>query len=501
MLNEAALVLVATLVALALVVLGVIELVWPSRRKRRGRPAGDRRARPETAPPRPGEPGVPGGPLPQEPLTSVREKVVQPPVASGATVAATLRSSRAAPLSDERVSVPFAPAAPAAAAVPAEVSALTSGPAPEQAETPTASHTVPAGPPPLQRCLVLVEQARFQEAIDVGTTALAEERGGLPEARARLWSLVARARRALGDDDGAAAALGSAIAEVPEEEREGYRRELVAFVVTRARELLQQNREATADGDLLVAALRSAHVLLEAGLASAPGDAIVEETLAEVDEAYWPALEARARALLQRDDFGGAHRLALEALADPGLAGSRRDAFEELRVDGLAGQVTTLTADAIASVEEGRDWDAVAALERVDALVKAARGVPAERAEEMTRQLWWALTKLGARRVEAREFEDALDPLFRALRLGGIEPARRDETRWTMLRALEGFVETRATMIREVAADGHRESAAAQAEKLWTMLRSGIAAGVPQERLLSALTTTKQLLEDLGRSV
>jgi hypothetical protein len=53
-------------------------------------------------------------------------------------------------------------------------------------------------------------------------------------------------------------------------------------------------------------------------------------------------------------------------------------------------------------------------------------------------------------------------------------------------------------MIREIAAGGSRDSAVAQADKLWSLLRSGIAAGAPQEAMANALATTKRLLEEFG---
>jgi hypothetical protein len=70
-----------------------------------------------------------------------------------------------------------------------------------------------------------------------------------------------------------------------------------------------------------------------------------------------------------------------------------------------------------------------------------------------------------------------------------------------MVTALQGVVEGRVAIIRDVAAAGNTESAAAQAEKVSTLLRSAIAAGAPQEPLTSAIATTRQLIEEFGGSV
>ena len=66
-----------------------------------------------------------------------------------------------------------------------------------------------------------------------------------------------------------------------------------------------------------------------------------------------------------------------------------------------------------------------------------------DRREEFERRLWWGYTKVGLRRIETGNFESALEPLFRALRLGGI-----DEERLTNIRVVQhDAVEVVAQMI------------------------------------------------------
>ena len=206
------------------------------------------------------------------------------------------------------------------------------------------------------------------------------------------------------------------------------------------------------------------------------------------------------RELVDAQDFAEADRLATEALADAALPAARRALFEEFRAQTLASCIASLVGRAVASIDDNRDWEAVGALERAEGLFRSASGLPAEHRDDLVRCLAAVYARLGKRRVESGECEEAIDPLFRAFRLGAIDPGERDDLRWTMVEALRGVVDARVTMIRDVAAMGNRDSAAVQAEKLWVLLRSAMAAGVPQESLTQALATTRRLLEDLGGS-
>ena len=177
---------------------------------------------------------------------------------------------------------------------------------------------------------------------------------------------------------------------------------------------------------------------------------------------------------------------------------SASDPSPVLDAEAIMTEITALTTRAVESVERGREAEALRALARVEDLSKSP-GLPPSAKSEIDRHLWWSYTRLGVARVEAKDFEEALDPLFRAIRVRSIDPAKYDETRWAMVKALEGVVATRAATIREVVASGHGDAAVVQAERLWTLLRSGIAAGAPRERLMRAMATSRALLEELGQ--
>lgn len=352
----------------------------------------------------------------------------------------------------------------------------------------------------LERCEALAAEEEWDRVRAIATPVLeATDREAVPEPdRARLWSLLARAHAERSDHAAAVAAFRSAIASAPDEERGGYRRDLVASATAAARALVTQSTDMAEDAARLEA-LRSARALLAAARAEGPEDPSVALTLARVDQHYWPVLEETARRL-SVDDAAQGYQIAGEALADASLPETHRAAFEALRAETLAGQIDGLAAAAERSIAVGRDWDAVAALDRAEALMRSTRELPTEPLARIAGQLADTLTRLGTRRVEGREFEDAIEPLLRALRLPGLDTTRADGARWALAQAIEGLVEARTSMIREVAGEGHRASAIAQAEKLWGIVRNSIAAGVPQERLQRVQVTVRELMEDLGQS-
>ena len=310
-----------------------------------------------------------------------------------------------------------------------------------------------------------------------------------------LWSLVGRARWALRDGEGARAAFRSAIQLAPDDTRERYESQLRDIALTAAEDLVARSRDAV-DAERL-ALLRSAHAWVRA--AGPPDQSSEVRALVDrISMTYLPLCESAARAALAGGKFHEARELALDALEDARLPERRRAVIAELAGEAIEAEVSELAAGAVDNMEHGREAEALRALERGDELARNDI-LDGPRRDEIARRLWWAYTRLGVLRVEAEEFEQALDPLFRALRMDNVPPDNREETRWAMVRALDGLVKVRASSIREVVASGHNGAAIVQAERLWTLLRSGIAAGAPEEALLRARAMSRELLEELGQ--
>ena len=514
MLSEEALIVLAAFGACALLVLGILELVWPTRPKhpardrasvvpRVARPhrqsALTRHARERTRPyarrqPDPVAPLAPSvGPVPlaDAPLEPVAESPVdvvagsplEPVAASPASVAAN---------------VPLEPVAQLPTAIVA--------PPPRELVAASPAAAEPAKDEPVvEVCFALYQERRHAEVIERAAAALTAGPAGRPltspQETAALWSVVALARQALGEDAEARVALENAIAVAPDGDRPTYQRQLASLAESVAQGLLAEaERQAGPASEERLATIRSAVAWLERGMVAAPADAALAELAASAQARLWPAWERTVMALAQRQEFRTARRLLREALADPGFPAGRTETFNELFSGTFSGEIGQLTAQAIRSMQEARESDALASLQRAETLLDTlnAQTLQPSRREEVDRRLWWGYNKLGARRVEAAEYETALEPLFHALGYD-VGPARRQETVALLVRALDGVAEARALSIRELADVGDREAALVQCDKLWALLRSAADMGLTHAELTASLAGVQRLFESLGR--
>src|SRR5438477_120524 len=237
-------------------------------------------------------------------------------------------------------------------------------------------------------------------------------------------------------------------------------RQLASLAESVAQGLLAEaERQAGPASEERLATIRSAVAWLERGMVAAPADAALAELAASAQAMLWPAWERTVMALAQRQEFRTARRLLREALADPGFPAAHAETFKELFSGTFSGEIGQLTAQAIRSMQEARESDALASLQRAETLLDTlnAEALPPSRREEVDRRLWWGYNKLGTRRVEAGQHEDALEPLFHALGYD-VGPTRRQETVALLVRALDGVADARALAVRELADGGDREA-------------------------------------------
>ena len=478
-LTEEALIFVVALGALGLVVLGTLELLWPSKPRHPVR---------RSTPPAPA-------------VASASRRV-------DAAAERRWRSNRprhAASARDSHVRRP-----PKSTEPPRPVPPFT--------RVPRARPPQPVEPAPLEpvaaravsivdRCFTLYQEHRYADVVTVATAALADD---APAARrpadgkeaAALWSVVALAQQGLGDQAGARAALEAAIATAPETDRVTYQRQLATLALGVAQDLIASaGAHVAPDSENRVSALREALAWLEGGRAAAPGDAALRELATTAETLLWPAYEQVVMALVQRQEFNAARRLLREALEHERLPSARAETFRELFSGTFAGEIGQLTAQAIRSMQDARETEALGALERAEGLLQTVHdeALPPKRREEVDRRLWWGYNKLGLRRVEGGAFEEALEPLLRALRLAGTAPDRQSETRAALVQAFEGWTEASALAIREVADAGDREAAIVHSDKLWTRLSTALEEGLSERELAGAFTRVRRLFEEIGR--
>jgi len=356
--------------------------------------------------------------------------------------------------------------------------------------------------PLVEACFALYQEKRFGEVVSVGEEALAKQSVEWPARAshdtAALWSVVGLAKQALGDDDGARSALESAIDTAPEVERTTYRRHLAALALDAAQARL--GRAGSHDTGDRVATIRTAIAWTERGLAAAASDPALSNAREAAHEALWQAYEQAVTALLQRQEFGGARQLLHEALDDSALPAVRAAGFRGLLSSTFGAEVGQLTAQAILSMQEAREPEALESLRRAEEVLATipAEALPPTRRNELDQRLWWGYAELGSRRLEAGDYEEALDPLIHALRFDSIGPERQTETRAAVVRALEGIAAVRALSIRRLSDAGCRDEAAQGAEQLRMLLRNCVELGLTEAELWAAYTRIQRLCEELG---
>jgi len=334
MLNEDALLLMLALGACALVVLGTLELRWPTRPRhpRRGPlPVRDlsRRVPPRVAPPRrPAPPARVAAPPPVEP------PVTRPVTGAVAPPEVETRIDPVAPEVPEPVAV--APTPPAS-----NVDAV--------AERPPLAEVAPSEPTVVspahedsvvERGLALLYAQRLDEVVALAQGALsAMKRTGTSASpagsdgdAARLWGLVGLAKQGLNDLEGARFAFEEAIAVASGTERPTWEGHLVSLALAVGRR--RAAAVATAPAAERVASLTSAIEWLERGLAVSPNDTELRNVVGSARESLWGAHESVVNDLLQRHETAEARRILEVVIADPECPPDRRLAFCRL-LDGV----------------------------------------------------------------------------------------------------------------------------------------------------------------------
>jgi tetratricopeptide (TPR) repeat protein len=502
MLSEEGLLLVACMAAAALVIIALLEVLWPSRRRhprargraRRGRAERSRESRRgyRGAAPERGETAArPASPTPrrvQETSPPGTERPGQSVFARvGARTQAPQPTTDPAPVAD-----PPVPASPTPTPVDPAPAAEVPTPAPEMSGV------------PVEECFALYQDTRYDDVIARAAPALeryAEPAGLNPTLAhevAALWSVTGLSKQALEDEEGARAAFEAAIRAAPESERSTYQRHLAALGLTVARRFIAraETLPETAGGER-AGALRNGVRWLRQALACAPEDATLQEALERSRAGLWDSYARFATALIQRQEFHGARRVLREALAEEGFPEERRDAFGDLLAATFSGEIGQLTAHAIRVMRDEHEREALASLERAEALLAS---IPAEtltpkRREEVNRRLWWGYTRLGARRVASGAYEDAVEPLFHALRLSDADPEQLQEARAALVQALDGVTEARVESIDQLLKAGDRDAATRESDRLRKLLLESIELGLSQTELRSALTRSRRVLE------
>ncbi len=446
---------------------------------------------------------------PFEPVAPPREPVQPPQPAEPPAPPRRRRRSKISPHArPHRVLRPGTPGGPSAERPATNLAPLAPTEAPARPAPPPQS--APAGidakvtrdSPLVERCFALYQEKRFDEVLTIGEQALAGSRrdatAGPSREASALWSVIGLAKQALGDDDGAHEALESSIDAAFETERPTYRRHLATHALEAAQARLA--RAAGHDPGDRMTLIRAAIEWADRGLAAVPADPALGDARETAHEALWQAYEQAATALLQRQEFPAARQILHEALDDPKLPAARAAGFRGLLSGTFGGEIGQLTAQAILSMQEGRESEALGVLQRAEELLTAipADSLPPTRRDEVDQRLWWGYAELGSRRLDAGDYEEALDPLIHSLRFTSIGPERQAETRAAVVRALEGIAAVRALSIRRLAEAGSRDEAIVAAGELHELVKRGLELGITEDELVAAFARVRRLCEELG---
>jgi hypothetical protein len=123
--------------------------------------------------------------------------------------------------------------------------------------------------------------------------------------------------------------------------------------------------------------------------------------------------------------------------------------------------------------------------------------LPREQRRRGTSRLWRGHTRLGLRRWRAGSFEAAVESLFRALAVRGIDERRRRLARDLLVRTLEDMAGQSLELIPQLLGEGDRAVALEQAQRLLEHIRRTREDGVSAEDLAVAASRARQLLQHI----
>lgn len=128
-----------------------------------------------------------------------------------------------------------------------------------------------------------------------------------------------------------------------------------------------------------------------------------------------------------------------------------------------------------------------------------AQGLPRELRRRVGWRLWRGHTRLGLRRWRAGRFEAAVEALFLALAVPGIDERRRRLARDLLVRTLEDMAGQSLELIPQLLGDGDRVAALEQAQRLLGHIHRTREEGVSSEDLAVAASRARQLLEHIDQ--
>ena len=353
----------------------------------------------------------------------------------------------------------------------------------------------------LERALGLLQDGQYSQVIEavvphVEVAAPAE--GAEPSfVRAALWTLVGVARHALGDIEGAQAALDAAVGLAPDGVSEGCPQRISVVAAAAARQLLAAaNAMSTTSGER-VAVLRMSVLWLEWRIVAAPATEDVSVLLDRAREALWDGYALAGRGLMRRRQFSQARELVGQAIDSEDLPAARRAQLAELAARCIVRQMGRLVATARGT--ETREAEALDALERAREILASTSvdAITPGRWHAANRRIWSGYMRLGSRNIEGFELEAALRPLFHALHLRDLDPGLERKTRDLLARTIERVSDGARETIGRLLEAGDREAAMQRWQEVRGIIQKARDQGLSHEELGQAFSRARQMLEQI----
>lgn len=152
--------------------------------------------------------------------------------------------------------------------------------------------------------------------------------------------------------------------------------------------------------------------------------------------------------------------------------------------------------------ESGDESPLGAAMETTQLILESepAVAVSPELRQRAGRRLWRGHTRLGLRRWRGGEFEGAVQCLFPALAVPGLDGRRRRLARDLLVRTLEDAAGESLELIPQLRGDGDRAAAVAHAQRVLEHIRRARDEGIAAEDLAVAASRARRLLEHVEPS-
>ena len=209
------------------------------------------------------------------------------------------------------------------------------------------------------------------------------------------------------------------------------------------------------------------------------------------------AWRERVAGHIRRREFGESRALIDSALAAGDMTVGRAESLLEVCSTAIARDLWRLRR--AAGRGTGAEDAIGAALETTRVILESepAAALGAEERQRAGRRLWRGHTRLGLQRWRGGDFEAAVETLFGALAVPGLDERRRRLARDLLVRTLEDAAGQSLDLIPQLRGDGDRAAAVEQAQRVLGHIRRAREEGIPAEDLAVAASRARQLLEHI----